>query len=139
MKRSTFFEVLFTCNEVRFLVNIYFFTSLLLLYFNWQSKNVFLKAELAVSGLAWLISECSITALNFLLAIFICQMKWFANLYSISVILLLKFIFLIPFFYLSKIFRQYFYFYLSKIFRQYFYFYLSKIFRQYFHFYLSKN
>ena len=83
----------------------------------WESKKVFLKAELAVSGLvgcAWLISECSITALTFLLAIFICQMKWFADLYSISVVLLLKYIFLILFFYLSKIFRQYFNFYLSK-------------------------
>ena len=28
-----FYEVLFTCNEVRFLVNIYFLTSLLLLHF----------------------------------------------------------------------------------------------------------
>ena len=41
------------------------------------------------------------------------------------------------FFYVSKILRQYFSFYLSKIFREYFY--LSKMFSQYFDFYLSKN
>ena len=58
---------------------------------------------------------------------------------SISVVLLLKYIFPVLFFYLSKILRQYFSFYLSKIFRQYFYFYLSKNFSQYFDFYLSKN
>ena len=58
---------------------------------------------------------------------------------SIPVVLLLKYIFLVLFFYLSKILRQYFSFYLSKIFRQYFYFYLSKNFSQYFDFHLSKN
>ena len=37
-----FYEVLFTCDEVRFLVNIYFFTSLLLLYFG-KVKKYFSK------------------------------------------------------------------------------------------------
>ena len=45
---------------------------------------------------------------------------------SISIVLLLKYIFPVLFFYLSKILRQYFSFYLDKIFRQYFYLYLSK-------------
>ena len=56
---------------------------------------------------------------------------------SISLVLLLKYIFPVLFFYLGKILRQYFSFYLSKIFRQYFY--LSKNFSQYFDFHLSKN
>ena len=45
---------------------------------------------------------------------------------SISIVLLLKYIFPVLFFYLSKILRQYFSFYLGKIFRQYFYLYLSE-------------
>ena len=84
----------------------------------------FILYFLKLSACRGFISECSITALTFLLTIYICQMKWFANLYSIEVVLLLNYIFLILFFCLSKIFRQY--FYLTKIFRQYFYFYLSK-------------
>ena len=58
---------------------------------------------------------------------------------SIPVVLLLKYIFPVLLFYLSKILRQHFSFYLSKIFRQYFYFYLSKNFGHYFDFYLSKK
>ena len=41
-----FYELLFTCYEVRFLVNIYFFTSLLLLYFGEVKKfKVILNAN----------------------------------------------------------------------------------------------
>ena len=46
-----FCEVLFTCNEVRFLVNIYLLFYFVTFVIFWQSKKVFLKAELAVSGL----------------------------------------------------------------------------------------
>ena len=46
-------ELLFTCNEVRFLVNIYFFTFLLLLYIGEVKKSkVILKAKLAMNRLA---------------------------------------------------------------------------------------
>ena len=55
----------------------------------------------------------------------------------ILVVLSLKQILSILFFYLSKIFRQY--FYLSKIFNQYFDFYLSKNWDVTFYFHLSKK
>ena len=55
------------------------------------------------------------------------------------IVLSLKYNFPVLFFYLSKIFRQYFSFYLSKNFRQYFELYLSKNWAITFYFYLSKN
>ena len=58
---------------------------------------------------------------------------------SISVVLSLKYIFPVLFFYVSKILRECFYFYLSKNFSQNFYFYSSKNWAITFYFYLSKT
>ena len=111
-----------------FLIKIYFFTSLLLLYFAFgkvKKFKVILKAKSAMRKLVRMCLAQSGYGSGLLPLVYYRQNKCILN--SISIVFSLKYIFPVLFFYLSTNLRQYFSFYLSKIFRQYFYYYLSKI------------